>query len=92
LPFASEYVGFITLILVVFGISYQLPLALVSLTAAGLTSSHWLASKRLYFFFGVFIFATLATPGADWISPLILGSILYVLFEASVLVSRLIGK
>lgn len=92
MPFASEYVGFLSLILIVFGLSFELPLALVSMTAAGLTSSRWLASKRLYAFFGVFIFATIATPGADWISPLILGAILYVLYELSILVSRLIGK
>jgi len=92
LPFASEYVGFISLILLVFGISFELPLVLVSLSAVGITSSRWLASKRPAFFFGCFIFATVATPGADWISPLILGGILYVLFEASILVSRAIGK
>jgi sec-independent protein translocase protein TatC len=92
LVFATEYVGFISLILLVFGVSFELPLVLVSLSAVGITSSRWLASKRLQFFFGVFVFSTIATPGADWISPLILGGILYVLFEMSVLVSRLIGK
>ncbi|GAC1319362.1 MAG: hypothetical protein NVS2B16_06250 [Chloroflexota bacterium] len=92
LLFASNYIGFITLVLLVFGISFELPLALVSLSAAGITSSAWLASKRMVFFFGIFIFATVATPGADWISPLILGSILYVLYEISILVSRAIGK
>jgi len=92
LPFASEYVGFITLILAVFGISFELPLVLVSLSAVGITSSRWLASKRLIAFFGCFIFATVVTPGADLVSPLILGSILYVLYEVGILVSRLIGK
>lgn len=92
LAFASQYVGFVALILVVFGLSFELPLVLVSLTAAGVTSSAWLASKRIYAFFGVFIFATLVTPGADWVSPLILGGILYVLYEISIIVSRLIGK
>lgn len=43
-------------------------------------------------FLAIFAFATVATPGADWISPLILGGILYVLYEVSILVSRLIGK
>ena len=89
---AGDYVNFIALILIVFGISFELPLVLVSLSAIGITSSRWLASKRLYFFFGLFIFSTIATPGADWISPLVLGAILYVLFELSILVSRLIGK
>ncbi len=92
IPFASEYIGFISLILLVFGISFQLPLVLVSLSAVGLTSSRWLARKRVHFFFGIFIFSTVATPGADAVSPIILGAILYALFEISILVSRAIGK
>lgn len=92
LPFASQYISFITLILLVFGLSFELPLVLVSLSAAGITSSGWLASKRAYAFFAVFVFSTIFTPGADWVSPLILGGILYVLYELSIVVSRLIGK
>ena len=92
LPFANEYVGFVALILIVFGLSFELPLVLVSLSAVGITSSRWLASKRLVAFFGCFVFATVVTPGADFVSPLILGGILYVLFESSILISRFIGK
>jgi sec-independent protein translocase protein TatC len=92
LIFATQYVGFVSLIIAVFGISFELPLVLVSLSAVGITSSRWLASKRLMAFFAIFIFATVVTPGADWISPLVLGGILYVLYEISILVSRLIGK
>jgi sec-independent protein translocase protein TatC len=92
LPFASEYIGFISLILLVFGISFELPLVLVSLSAIGITSSKWLGRKRAHFFFGIFIFSTVATPGADAVSPIILGGILYVLFELSILISRFIGK
>jgi len=44
------------------------------------------------FFFGIFVFATVITPGADFISPLILGGILYVIFECSIIISRLIGR
>jgi sec-independent protein translocase protein TatC len=89
---ANEYLGFFALILAVFGVSFELPLALVSLSAAGITSSKWLAAKRLHFLFGIFVFSTLITPGADLISPLILGAIMYALFEVSIVVSRLIGK
>lgn len=92
LPFANEYVGFVALILVVFGVSFELPLVLVGLSAARITSSLWLASRRLQFFFGIFVFATIVTPGADFVSPLILGGILYVLFEISILISRFIGR
>jgi sec-independent protein translocase protein TatC len=92
LPDVNQYIGFIAIILLVFGISFELPLALVTLSAAGITSSRWLGSKRLHFFFGIFIFAMLVTPGADPVSPLILGGILYILFEGSIFVSKLLGK
>jgi sec-independent protein translocase protein TatC len=92
LPFASQYVGFVALILVVFGISFELPVVLVSLTALGLTSSGWLWSKRAHFFFGIFAFSTVITPGADPVSPIILGVILFVLYLGSVVVSKAIGK
>jgi sec-independent protein translocase protein TatC len=92
IPFATQYLNFFILILLVFGVSFELPLVLVSLSAAGITSSRWLASKRLYFFFGIFIFATVVTPGADLISPLILGAILYVLYETSIVICKLLGK
>jgi sec-independent protein translocase protein TatC len=89
---ADQYIGFIAIILLVFGISFELPLALVTLSAAGIISSRWLSRKRVHFFFGIFIFSMLVTPGADPISPLILGGILYVLFELSIVVSKLLGK
>jgi len=89
---ANDYVGFISLILLVFGTSFELPLVLVSLSAAGVTSSRWLGQKRPMAFFGCFVFSTVATPGADLISPIILGGILYFLYEVSIIVSRLIGK
>jgi sec-independent protein translocase protein TatC len=92
LPMADQYIGFIAIILLVFGISFELPLALVTLSAAGIISSRWLSRKRVHFFFGIFIFSMLVTPGADPISPLILGGILYVLFELSIVVSKLLGK
>lgn len=92
LPFASNYIDFLSLVLFVFGICFELPLVLVSLTGVGLTSSHWLGAHRMYFFFGIFILATVITPGADFISPLVLGGIMYILFEASIIVSKLLGK
>jgi sec-independent protein translocase protein TatC len=92
IPFASEYIGFISLVLLVFGISFELPVVLVALTSIGITSSRGLARRRAHFFFGIFIFSTVATPGADPVSPIVLGGILYVLYELSMVVSRLLGK
>lgn len=88
LPDASSYISFVSLIIVVFGISYELPLVLVMLCLAGITNSSWLWRKRVMAFFIIFAGAMVITPGADWISPLVLGGILYVLFLASIVVAK----
>ena len=76
IPIVSNYIGFVSLIIVVFGVSFEMPLVLVMLSLAGITSSGWLWRKRVVAFFVIFAVSTVITPGADWISPLILGAIL----------------
>lgn len=90
-PVVSSYIGFVSLIIVVFGISYEMPLVLVMLCLAGITNSRWLWGKRLIAFFVIFAVSTVITPGADWISPLVLGAILYVLYLLSIVVARVLG-
>lgn len=87
----SNYISFVTLIVLVFGISFEMPLVLDLLCIAGITNSRWLWGKRVIAFFIIFAISTIITPGADWISPLVLGAILYVLFLASIVVARLVG-
>jgi len=91
LPDGASYISFVTLIVLVFGISFELPLILVMLCIAGITNSGWLWRKRVIAFFIIFAFATIITPGADWISPLILGAILFGLYLLSIVVSKAIG-
>jgi len=87
----SNYISFVTLIVLVFGISFEMPLVLDLLCIAGITNSRWLWKKRVVVFFIIFAVATLITPGADWISPLVLGAVLYVLYLISLLVARALG-
>jgi Sec-independent protein secretion pathway component TatC len=41
---------------------------------------------------GVAVFAAIATPGGDLVSPLVLGGTMYLLFEATVFVIRRTGR
>ena len=91
-PDASAYIGFVGLIILVFGVSFEMPLALVVLCLAGITNSGWLWRKRVIAFFVIFAVATIITPGADWISPLVLGGILFVLYIAAIIVAKLLGR
>jgi sec-independent protein translocase protein TatC len=88
---APSYVSFVSLIIVVFGVSFELPLVLVLLSVVGITNSGWLWRKRVIAFFIIFAASAIITPGADWISPLVLGAILYVLYLVSIVVAKLLG-
>lgn len=87
----SSYISFVTLIVLVFGVSFEMPLVLVMLSLAGITNSRWLWRKRVIAFFIIFAVTAIITPGADFISPLVLGAILFVLYLVSILVARLLG-
>jgi sec-independent protein translocase protein TatC len=88
---ASKYISFVILIVLVFGVTFELPLVLVLLSLFGIIDSSWLWRKRVVAFFVIFAAATIITPGADWISPLVLGAILYLLYLSSIVVARLAG-
>lgn len=84
----SEYVLFVTTLTFVFGVAFQMPLAIFFLNKAGLVSVKQLAASRKYVLFGIVIVAAMATP-PDVISQLTLALPLYLLFELGIIFSRL---
>jgi sec-independent protein translocase protein TatC len=86
------YIGFVTTMLLAFGIVLEFPILLVGLARVGILSYKKLAARRRLIIVGITVFAIVVTPGGDPISPTILGSVMYLLFEGSLLVIRLIGR
>jgi len=86
------YVGFVTTMLLAFGIVLEFPILLVGLARVGILTYKRLAAQRRFAVLGITLFAILITPGGDPISPLILGGVMYLLFEGSLLVIRLIRR
>lgn len=89
---AGDYVSFLINLLVVFGISFELPLVVVMLNFAGILRYQKVRRWRRGFFFGIVIFAALVTPGTDAISMVILAGALSLLFELALQVARLHDK
>ena len=83
----DKYVGFLFGFIIPFGIAFQLPVALYLTTKIGWTNHTMLSSKRKYVLLGIFVFAAILTP-PDVVSQVALGVPLYLLFEVSILVSR----
>ena len=84
----SEYISFVTTLTFIFGIAFQMPLAIFFLTKTGLVSLVRLQKSRKYVLLGIVIVAAMATP-PDVISQLTLALPLYLLFELGIIFSRI---
>jgi sec-independent protein translocase protein TatC len=85
-PDINEYLSFFLLLILVFGITFELPVVVVLLGLLGIVSSRTLRKHRRAIWVVIIIVANLVTPGADPFTPLFLSVPLLALFEASILV------
>jgi len=92
LPFADKYVNFVLILIAIFGITFELPLAMTMLGLAGIVSTAFLKRNRLKFWIGIFVGANMVTPGVDPFTPLLLTFPLIILFEISILVIRALRR
>jgi len=84
LPSAEAYFSFVTIMFLLFGLVMQFPIVLVFLDRLGVLNVDQLRSMRRYVLLGVVIFAVVVTPGGDPISPIVLSSTMYVLYEFTI--------
>lgn len=89
---ADKYVSFVLLLISVFGLSFEFPVVLVALVAAGVLSSEKLRRWRRYAVFGIAVFAAVITPSQDWFTMSAMMVPLLVFYELSILVSRFVLK
>jgi sec-independent protein translocase protein TatC len=92
LPLATSYINFALLLIAIFGITFELPLALTMLGLAGIVTPAFLNRNRVKFWIGIFIGANFVTPGADPFTPLLLTVPLILLFEVSIQVVRALRR
>jgi len=86
-PDMAEYVSFIMLIVLVFGLAFETPIATVLTVWTGLTTPEKLGKARPYVFLGAFVIGMLLTP-PDVISQTMLAIPVYLLYELGILMSR----
>ena len=87
----SEYLGLVMHLILGFGISFQLPIILILLAKIGFITPEALKKNRKYAFVIIVIVAAILTP-PDVISQIGLASVLYALYEISILGAKLINK
>ncbi len=88
----GEYFSFMTRMLLVFGIAFEIPLFVVLLNLAGVVSGRTLGNHRPWIVIGTFIFAAVATPSTDPFSMLMLAIPMTMLFLVSELIARVVDR
>ncbi len=83
----AEYVSFMMMVVLVFGLAFETPVATVLTVWTGLTTPERLAKARPYVFLAAFVIGMLLTP-PDVISQTMLAIPVYLLYELGILMSR----
>ncbi len=91
MPTISSYFSFAVMMLVAFGVVFELPVVLYFLARIGLVTAAGLRRNRRWAILGAFILGALLTP-ADPISQCLMAGPLIVLYEVGIVAAALFGK
>jgi sec-independent protein translocase protein TatC len=92
LPDIGELVSFVLIMVIGFGLVFELPVVLFVLGMLRIVNSRWLYKRRPYWFLGLGLLANFLTPGVDPVTPMIMFIPLYVFFEGTALLLKLLGR
>jgi sec-independent protein translocase protein TatC len=86
---AGEYVGFVTLFLLAFGVTFELPIVLLILDSIGVVNHRMLKRYRRYAIVIIAVVAMVLTPSQDPVSMILMMAPLLLLYEFSLVMTRL---
>ena len=90
-PDIEQYFGFVLTLFLVFGIAFEVPVAVVVLVRIGMVTTDQLKTFRGYFYVAAFIIAAVVTP-PDVISQLALAVPMCLLYEMGIWSAKLFVK
>ena len=88
----GDYFRFLTRMMLVFGVAFEIPLFVVLLNLAGVISGRALGAHRPWIIVGTFVFAAVATPSTDPFSMVMLALPMVLLFAISEVIARLVDR
>lgn len=87
-----KYLNLIVLLMVVFGLTFEFPVLLVSLELAGVLSPKKLSSWRRWAIVLIVVVAGVVTPSSDPFSMMALAIPMYIFYELSIVIGKLLGR
>ena len=87
-PDIEQYFGFVLTLFLVFGVAFEVPIAVIVLARIGVVSIDQLKKVRGYFIVGAFIVAAVVTP-PDVISQLSLAIPMCILYEIGIVAAQI---
>jgi sec-independent protein translocase protein TatC len=88
----DKYVGFVIFTILAFGLGFEFPILLISLSAAGVLTNETMRKYRRQVILGLAIFSAVITPSPDPISMLAMLIPLALFYEGAIIVSRLLKR
>ncbi len=90
-PDIEAYLGFVMTMFLAFGITFEVPIAVILLVKTGVVTVAKLREIRGYVIVGAFVIAAIVTP-PDVVSQILLAAPLCILYELGILAASLIKK
>ncbi|NMG30559.1 twin-arginine translocase subunit TatC [Aromatoleum evansii] len=90
-PDIEQYLSFVMTMFIAFGLTFEVPVAVILLAKTGVVSVDKLVAARPYVIVGAFVIAAIITP-PDVVSQLLLAIPMCLLYEAGVIIARIIVK
>jgi sec-independent protein translocase protein TatC len=88
----SDYIGFVSTLLVAFGLALEFPVVLFLLARLGVLSYAFLSRRRRFVVLLIAAFAIVITPGDIVVGSGALALVMYGLFEITLQIIRLMGR
>lgn len=87
-PRFSDYISFVTNLLLWVGVSFEMPIVVYTLIKTRIVSASKLASWRKYAFLLILVAAAIITPTPDPGNMMIIAMPMYILFELGIILGR----
>lgn len=91
-PTIADFLRTVTILLLINGVIFELPILVFVLVLLGVVSGEQLASYRRYVVVVVAIIAAIVTPTGDPVNMLVLAVPMYLLYELGLLLARFIPR